>query len=184
MTDSTVKNDPYSKPAMSASNRFSRALWNIVYSLFFRHSPRPFHAWRAMLLRLFGAKLGPGCHIYPKSKIWAPWNLICEDIVAIADGVIIYNPDTVTIMSHATISQDAYLCGATHDYNDPAFPMISKPITIEAYAWICARSTVLMGVTIKEGSVLALGSITSKDLEPWSIYAGIPAKKNQRQETS
>ncbi|MDH5765952.1 MAG: putative colanic acid biosynthesis acetyltransferase [Gammaproteobacteria bacterium] len=172
-----VKEDPYSKPAMSLLNRLARSLWGFFYITLFRPSPRPFHVWRSMLLRLFGAKLGSGCHIYPKSKIWAPWNLICEDVVAIADGAIIYNPDTITIMSHATISQDAYLCGASHDYDDPAFSMISRPITIEAYAWICARSSVLPGVTIKEGAVLALGSVTSKDLEPWSVYAGMPAKK-------
>ena len=170
-------NDPYTRPATNEVNRALRAIWNVVYRLLFWPSPRPLHAWRAMLLRLFGAKLGPGCHIYPKSKIWAPWNLICEDVVAIADGAIIYNPDTITIMSHAIISQEAYLCGATHDYNYTAFKMISKPIIIEPYAWVGARASVLMGVTIKKGAVLALGSITSKDLEPWSIYAGIPAKK-------
>ena len=169
--------DPYKKPAMTINNRIARAIWNLAYIILFRFSPRPFHAWRSLILRIFGAKIGPGCHIYPKAEIWAPWNFQCEDVVAIANGVTIYNPDMIKIMSHATISQDAYLCGATHDYNDPAFPMISKPITIEAYAWVCARSTVLMGVTLKQGAVLALGSVTSKDLEPWCIYAGIPAKK-------
>ena len=35
----------------------------------------PFHAWRALVLRLFGAKLGRNCHIYSGAHIWAPWNL-------------------------------------------------------------------------------------------------------------
>lgn len=55
--------------------------------------------------------------------------------------------------------------------------MISAPIVVEKYAWICARATVQMGVTISEGAILGLGAVATKDLEPWSIYAGVPAKK-------
>lgn len=164
-------------PAMSLSNRLARSLWGVVYLLLFRPSPRPLHGWRAALLRMFGAKIGPGCHIYPKARIWAPWMLHCEDVVAIADEANIYNPGMVILGSHSTISQQAYLCGATHDYDDPRFPMISKPITLGAYSWVCARATVQMGVTMGEGSVLGLGAIATKDLEPWSVYAGIPARK-------
>ena len=171
------KTDPYTKPAMSFGNRLARAVWHIVYVIFFRYSPRPFHWWRALLLRVFRARLGSGCHIYPKAEIWAPWNLICEDVVAIADKAIIYNPNLVVLKSHSTISQEAYLCGATHDYNNPNFPMISEPIIVERLGWVCARATVQMGVTIGEGAVLGLGSIATKNLEPWCIYAGIPAKK-------
>jgi len=174
--DSRAK-DPYQVAAMPITNRIGRALWNSVYVVLFRPSPRPLHAWRSMLLRLFGAKIGPGCHIYPKARIWAPWHLECRDVVAIADDAIIYNPSPVFLGSHSTISQQAYLCGATHDCDDPNFPMISQPITICDFSWICARATVQMGVTIGEGAVLGLGSIATKDLDPWIIYAGIPAKK-------
>lgn len=172
-----MREDPYKVPAFALRNRFARFLWQLVYVLLFRYSPRPFHAWRAALLRLCGATLGPDCHIYPKAVIWAPWNLFCEDAVAIADEAIVYNPIPITLKSHCTVSQQAYLCSSTHDYNDPAFPMISKPITVGRYAWICARATVLLGVTVGDGAVLGLGSIASKDLEPWSVYAGLPAKK-------
>ena len=55
--------------------------------------------------------------------------------------------------------------------------MISQPITIERMAWVCARATVQMGVTVGEGAVLALGAIATRNLEPWSVYAGIPARK-------
>ena len=64
-------------------------------------------------------RLGPNCHFYPGSKVWAPWNLICADQVTAGDGVEIYNPAPVTLGSHAILSQGAYLCGATHDYDDP-----------------------------------------------------------------
>src|SRR5262249_14877546 len=135
-----------------------------------------FHAWRAFLLRLFGARVGARCHIYPGARIWAPWNLECEDTVAVADAAEIYNPSRVRLGSHSIISQQAYLCGATHDLRDPEFGMISAPITIGRYAWICARATVQMGITVGDGAVLGLAAVATRDLEPWLVYAGVPAR--------
>ena len=169
--------DPFLRPNTSLRNRLGRFAWGIAYLLLFRPSPRPFHAWRAFLLRCFGAKLGPDCHIYPRAKVWAPWNLFCEDAVAIADDAEIYNPAPVTLRSHCIVSQRAYLCGASHDYNDPAFPMVWMPITVGRYAWIGARAVVQMGVTVGDGAILGLGAIATCDLEPWTVYAGVPARK-------
>jgi putative colanic acid biosynthesis acetyltransferase WcaF len=169
--------DPFLRPNASLGNRMARLAWGIVYALLFRPSPRPLHAWRSALLRLFGAKLGADCHIYPRARIWAPWNLVCEDVVAIADDAEIYNPATVTLRSHSIVSQQAYLCGASHDYDDPAFPMIWMPITVGRYAWICARATVQMGLFVGDGAILGLGSVATQNLEPWTIYAGVPARR-------
>jgi putative colanic acid biosynthesis acetyltransferase WcaF len=171
-----MRGDPYLAPQTSFGNRLGRAVWGVVHTLLFRPSPRPFHAWRALLLQCFGAKLGPHCHIYPGARIWAPWNLRCDDTVAIADGAEIYNAWPIELGSHATISQQAYLCSASHDVDDPRFPMIGAPICIGAHAWVCARATVLPGVTVREGAVLATGAIATKDLDAWSIYGGNPAR--------
>ncbi len=177
LTKMSQQPDPYLKPAFSLGNRLARGLWGIVYVLLFRPSPRPLHAWRTFLLRCFGAKLGKHCHIYPKARIWAPWNLQCEDQATIAEESIIYNPDKITLGSHTIVSQQAYLCGATHDYEDPKFPLISLPITIGSYAWICARATVQSGLSVGEGAVLGLGSVATHDLDAWTVYAGVPAHK-------
>jgi len=169
--------DPYLRPAFSVGNRARRVLWNLCRTLLYRTSPRPFHAWRAFLLRSFGASMGRNCHFYPASKVWAPWNLVCADQVTAADGAEIYNPAPMIFGSHSILSQDAYLCGATHDYDDPAFPLLAYAMTIGAYAWICARASVAPGVNVGEGSVLGLGSVATKDLAPWTVYAGSPAVK-------
>lgn len=165
----------FTRPAFSASNRARRAVWNLVWLLLYRPSPRPFFGWRAMLLRLFGAKLGHTAKFYPGSRIWAPWNLLCEDVVAVADGAELYNPALLTLRSHVIVSQGAYLCGATHDYNDARFPLLAYAMTLEPYSWICARASVLPGVQVGEGAVLGLGSIAGRNLEPWTVYAGNPA---------
>jgi putative colanic acid biosynthesis acetyltransferase WcaF len=169
--------DPYLRPAFSLRDRLRRLNWNICWALLYRTSPRPLHSWRASLLRLFGATMGPDCHFYPRSKVWAPWNLICADQVTAGDGAEIYNPAPITLGSHAILSQDAYVCAATHDYDDPAFPLIAYAMTIGAYAWVCARASVAPGVNMGEGAVLGLGSVATRSLDAWTVYAGVPAVK-------
>lgn len=167
--------DPYLRPSFSIANRMRRALWNAVWLVFYRLSPRPLHGWRSLLLRMFGAQMGPNCHFYPGSRVWAPWNLRCADQVTAGDGAEIYNPATIEFGSHAIVSQGAYICGATHDFDDPAFPLIAYTMHVGAYAWICARACVGPGVQVGEGAVLGLGSVASRELEPWGVYAGSPA---------
>ena len=169
--------DPHLRPAFSLQDRTARAVWNLCWLCLYRFSPRPLHGWRSFLLRAFGAKIGPHCHFYPGSKIWAPWNLICADQVTAADGAEIYNPAPIQFGSHAIVSQEAYICGATHDFDDPAFPLLAYSMRIGAYAWICARACVAPGVQVGEGAVLGLASVASRDLEPWTVYAGAPAVK-------
>jgi len=169
--------DPSLLPSYSFANRAARQLWGIAYLLFYRTSPRPMHAWRQFLLQLFGAKMGAKCHFYPKGKVWAPWNLICEDRVSLGDDAEIYNPSPMHFGSHAIVSQGAYLCGATHNYNDPRFPLVSYEMRFGAYSWICARAIVAPGINAGEGAILGLGSIATKHMEAYGIYAGAPARK-------
>ncbi|MEO6924298.1 MAG: putative colanic acid biosynthesis acetyltransferase [Bryocella sp.] len=175
VAENTPGQDAYTRPAFSLGNRARRATWNVAWLLLYRASLRPMHGWRAMLLRAFGATLGSNCHFYPKSKVWAPWNLTCEDHVAAGDGVEIYNPSPVYLASHVILSQDCYLCGATHEYNDAGFPLVSYRMRVGAYAWMCARSSVAPGVNVGDGAVLGLGAVATKDLDAWTVYAGNPA---------
>ncbi len=181
--DTDGMGDPYLQPAFSRSNRMRRLLWQAVWLLLYRPSPRPMHAWRASLLTLFGARMGPNCHFYPASRVWAPWQLHCEDQVTAADGVEIYNPAPMHFGSHVILSQGAYLCGATHDYDDPAFPLLAYAMDFGAFCWVCARASVAPGVHVGEGAVLGLASVATRSLEPWTVYAGSPAvsiKRRQR----
>ena len=173
--DESEHADPYLRPAFTLRNRLMRVLWGLVWLLLYRPSPRPMHSWRVMLLRLFGATMGPNCHFYPKARIWAPWNLVCADQVTAADGVEIYNPAPMHFGSHAIVSQDAYLCGATHDYNSAAFPLIAYEMRFGAYCWVCARASVGPGVNVGEGAVLGMSAVATRSLEPWTVYAGNPA---------
>src|SRR5260370_3999316 len=127
-TDGAKQIDPYLIPAFSFADRARRVVWGFCHAVLYRTSPRPLHSWRSFLLRLFGGKMGPNCHFYPRGKVWAPWNLTCEASACLGDDdAEIYNPALVHMGSHSIISQQAYICSATHDYNHPAFPLISFP---------------------------------------------------------
>jgi putative colanic acid biosynthesis acetyltransferase WcaF len=158
------------------SHKVLRVLWLIVYLALFRFSPRPCHGWRSFLLRCFGARIGKGCHIYGAAKIWAPWKLICHSSACVADKAEIYNPANVVLEEYATISQGAFLCTASHDYADPAFPIVEAPITVGRRAWVAARAIVLMGVHIGEGSVIGAGSVVTRDVPSHTVCAGNPAR--------
>lgn len=167
---------PPPQTPFSLKNRLLRFLWQMIACLLFHPSPRPCHAWRAWLLRCFGAKLGKACHIYPRVQIWAPWNLHCEDAVGIGEGAIIYNQATIYIGKGAVISQEAFLCTGTHDYKDPAFPLIARPISIGPQAWIAARAFIHPGLRVGKGAVVGACSVVLKDIAPWTIVAGNPAR--------
>jgi len=167
--------DPYRRASFSLCNRLLRQAWNLTWFFLYRPSPRLCFGWRNLLLRLFGARLGRDCRFYPDSRVWAPWNLECEAVVTVAEGVEIYNQGAVRIGSHAILSQRSYLCTSTHDYNDPNFPLLAYSMEIGAYAWICARAVVGPKICVGEGAVLGLASVAAYDLKPWGVYAGSPA---------
>ena len=101
--------------------------------------------------------------------------------MVVADGVELYNLAPMRLESHVIVSQGAYVCGARHDYNDPGFPLLAYPMTIGAYVWIAARASVAPGVD-GDGTVLGLASVATRDLEPWTVYAGVPAVKVKARE--
>lgn len=172
---STNSKDAFLRPAFGLRNKLARTVWSVTWTFLFRYTPTPMHKYRCWLLRRFGARIGKQNFIYPSARIWAPWLLSTKEVVTIASGVEVYNPGGIQLGHHTIISQGAYLCGATHDFNDPNFTYLSRNITTEPHTWICARAIVLPGVHCGEGSVLGAGSVTSKDLKPWTVYAGNPA---------
>lgn len=160
----------------SLSHRLGRVAWGVVQATLFRPSPRPLFGWRRFLLSLFGAKLDPKARVYPRVRIWAPWNLEMEAFATLADDVDCYCVDRVFIGRRATVSQYTYLCGATHDFELSTRPLMPMPITIGARAWVAADVFVGPGVTIGEGSVVGARSSVFGDLPAWKVCVGSPAK--------
>jgi len=174
--------DTYTGSSFSLKNKIARLIWNFTYFVVFKYSPKPFHEWRSVILRLFGAKIGKGVHIYPKVKIWAPWNLEIHDQVGVANGVDLYSQGKIILGYRSIISQRSYICTGTHDFNLKGHPLYTRPITVSKFAWVAAEAFIGPGVTIGEGAVVGARGVVFKDVEPWAVVGGNPAKFIKKRE--
>lgn len=166
---------------LSRGNKLARLAWNVIYWLAFRTLPTTlFMPWRRFLLRLFGAKMGKGTQVYCSARIWAPWNLEMGDYSCLASGVDCYNVDKIIIGPNTTISQKSYLCTASHDICNPKNPLVTSPITIADQAWIAADAFIGMGVNVGQGAVVGARAAVFKDVAPWTVVGGNPAKAINR----
>jgi len=161
----------------SLSHRLRRFCWVVLWGLFARPLPRSGFPLKRFLLQSFGAQIDPTARVYGAAKVWAPWNLVMKANSILADDVDCYNVDRVTLEEGAVVSQYAFLCTASHDVHDPAFPLVTAPITIQKDAWVAAKAVVGMGVTVGEGAVVALGAVVVKDVRAGAIVGGNPAKE-------
>lgn len=152
----------------------TRVLWGIG-AFFFRISPRPCFAFRSYILRLFGATVGKNVHIYPSSIVYFPWNLEIGEESSIGEWALVYNLGPVTIGKRTTISQRVHICAGSHDYKDPAMPLLKPPITIGDEVWICADAFVGPRVRVGNGAIVGARAVVMKDCEARSIYVGNPA---------
>jgi putative colanic acid biosynthesis acetyltransferase WcaF len=176
MTRSAVHTDRSACPSPhSAVNKVMRLLWKVVWRFLFRPTPWFWHAPRRILLRLFGAKLGCGVQVMPSVKIWAPWNLTIGDYSTVSHGVDLYNVGRLEIGSHATVSQRAFLCTASHEIDHPNMPLTTAPIRIGDGAWVCAEVYVNPGVTIGTDAVAGVRSVVLKDVPARQVVGGNPA---------
>ncbi|MCK0129808.1 putative colanic acid biosynthesis acetyltransferase [Erythrobacter sp. F6033] len=161
--------------------QIGRVLW-LFATPFFRLSPRPLWGWRRMLLRMFGAKIGDNAHIYPSTRITIPWNLDVGPQAAVGDHAILYALGPIRIGARATISQYAHLCAGTHDWRDPAMPLIKTPLVVEDDAWVCADAFVGPGVTIGQKAILGARAVAMNDVAPDTIVGGNPAREIGKRE--
>lgn len=165
------------KDSLTVGNKLRRGLWNVCCVMLFRPLGGPlFWRWRAFVLRLFGMKMGDRCMINSSAKIWAPWNVELGKYVAIGPKVQLYAVDKIRIGDKITISQGAYLCTASHDIRHINKPLIHHPIEVKSFSWVCADAFVGMGVTIGEGAVVGARAAVFRDVEPWTVVGGNPAK--------
>ncbi len=161
---------------LSFQNRMGRALWKCIEVTLFRWTVPAMHPWRRFLLRMFGAKLHARAYVYPTAKIWAPWNLVMEEGACLSWGVDCYCVAKIVLRKGCVVSQYARLIAASHDIRDAEFMLTSAPIEVGASAWVCAYSFVGMGVTVGEGAVVAATATAVRDVLPWTVVGGNPAR--------
>ena len=165
------------KSELSRKNQIARLMWAVTWTVLARPLPRSVGSgWKRFLLRLYGAKLHPTATVYSSVKVHMPWNLIMHEHTCLGPQVDCYNVATVTIEAHATVSQKTYLCTASHDVEKSNYPLITSPIVIREQAWIGANAYINLGVIIGKGAVVGATASVYKNVEPWTIVGGNPAK--------
>lgn len=83
----------------------------------------------------------------------------------------------VVIGNNVNVSFQTCILSLHHDHNAPTFPAIGGVVTIKDHAWIGARAMILPGVTVGEGAVVAAGAVVTRDVAPYDVVGGVPAKK-------
>ena len=156
-----------------------RVLWGLFQPLF-RFSPRPLWGWRRLILRIFGAEVGPGVHIYPTVKIAIPWNLRLAQGAAVGDHAILYALGQISLDERATVSQYAHLCAGTHALDQPQRPLVKATVRVGADAWICADSFLGPGVEVGACAVVGARAVVVRDVPPGALAAGNPACLKER----
>lgn len=168
--------------SFSLGNRLVRVVWGLVWLLLARFTPPPLHAWRRLVLRAFGARIGKRARVHASARIWLPANLELGEEALIGPAAIIYNQGHIAIGRRSVISQRAHLCASSHDLNDPHFQLVLRPIAIGEQCWVAAEAFVGPGVTLGDRAVVGARAVLLSDGEPDGVYSGNPAILIKRRE--
>lgn len=157
-------------------HKTKRIIWYIVNRTLFRLlAGHALMRIRNSILRMFGAKIHKDACVYSSCKIFAPWNLEIG-CTCVGPNTEIYCKDKIIIGDECVISQNSFLCTASHDISTTMLELETSPIKIGNYVWVAADAFVGMGVTIGEGAVVGARAAVFKDVEPWTVVGGNPAK--------
>jgi len=170
-----VDNASYRTTINIGASLGKQMIWYLVNIIFFKNPFNIFSALKVRMLRLFGAELGRGVVIKPSVNIKFPWKLRMGDHSWIGEDVWIDNLSDVLIGSNVNLSQGCLLLTGTHDHTKTSFDFQSHPIVLEDGVWIGAKAVVYGGVICRTHSILGIGSVAEKELDPYTIYKGNPA---------
>ncbi len=154
---------------------FVQMLWHFVGLPLLRSHLIPISRLKCALLRLFGANLGRGVYIKPGVRVKFPWYLTVGDYCWLGEDLWIDNLTDVRIGSNVCISQAAYLCTGNHDWTTPNMKLFRRPIHVEDGSWVGARAILCPGVSIGSGSIVAAGSVVTRSIGEYEVWAGNPA---------
>lgn len=135
----------------------------------------PIFSLRSLCFRLSGMQIGKGSYIFRKCNLQDPGNISIGNNTIIGFYCRLDGRGTLKIGNNVNISSYTILEAGSHDF--VSFRDCYAPIIIEDHVWIGTRSMILQGVTVGEGAIVAAGSVVTRSIPPYTIVAGVPAKK-------
>ncbi|MFZ6035030.1 MAG: acyltransferase [Patescibacteria group bacterium] len=136
----------------------------------------PSHTLRRFLFRLSGVKIGKGSTIHAGVVFYDPKNVSVGEDSIVGEGAVLDGRAKLYIGNHVDIASEVMVYNSQHDINDETFMAISKVVIIEDYVFIGPRAIILPGVTIGQGAVVAAGAVVTRDIPPYAVVGGVPAK--------
>lgn len=136
----------------------------------------PSHCYRKFVYRLFGIKIGRGSTLHMKARFYDPRNISIGEDSIIGEGAVLDGRDKLVIGNHVDIATDVMIYNSQHDVNQENFVATNAPVKIEDYVFIGPRAIILAGVTVGRGAIIGAGAVVTKDVPPYAIVGGVPAK--------
>lgn len=136
----------------------------------------PSHHFRRFIYRFWGMEIGKGSTIHMGAIFYNISKIALGKDTIIGENCVLDGRTTLRIGSHVDIASEVMIYNCQHDVHAEDFHAVSAPVTIEDYVFIGPRAIILPGVTLGKGSVVAAGAVVTKDVMPFSIVGGIPAK--------
>jgi len=157
-------------------NRFFNIL--LEFEVFLLHiiGILPFHHFRRFFYRLAGVKIGKKSTIHMGARFYNPKNIVIGEDSIIGERVVLDGRDKLIIGNHVDIASEVMIYNSEHDINDPNFLAKNGSVLIEDYVFIGPRAIILPGVKIGRGAVVAASAVVTKDVPPFAIVGGVPAK--------
>lgn len=140
----------------------------------------PVNLVRLSVIRMLGAHVGGGCAIHHGLQMRKCQSVSIGDDCFVAENVVLDGRGGLTIGSHVSINSGVQIWTAQHDLRSVDFAYTSAGVRIGDRAWINSRAIVLPGVVVGTGAVVAAGAVVTKDVEPWTVVGGVPAKQIAR----
>ncbi|MBK8893855.1 MAG: maltose O-acetyltransferase [Propionivibrio sp.] len=146
--------------------------------------PHPVRYW---IFKALLKHLGANSMVDYETYFRYPWKISIGNNVSINRGCEFFGSMVaggahISIGNHCTLAPHVRVLSATHDYRRLDLPDQAKSVSIGNYVWIGAGATILPGITIGDGAVIAACSVVTHDVTPFSIVAGNPARFIRRRE--
>lgn len=136
----------------------------------------PSRTLRHALYRRLGLRLGPGAVVHRGLKVRQPANITIGAGSVIGFDTTLDGRRGIEIGRNVNVSSEVAIWTLQHDWRDSRFDAVGAPVVVGDRAWLSFRATLLPGVTVGEGAVVAAGAVVTRDVEPYSVVAGVPAR--------
>ena len=174
--DRTGKTLTFKEVLQKAIERIKAILLEFKVYLLHLAGKVPCHEFRRFVYRLSGIKIGKGSVIHMYARFYNPKNIEIGEDTIIGEFAVLDGRAKLKIGNHVDIASQVMIYNAEHDINDPNFSPSFGEVIIEDYVFIGPRAIILPGVKIGKGAVVAAGAVVTKDVPPYAIVGGVPAK--------